>query len=184
MHRVLLDLRLAAAAVSLCLSFTAFAQPVYVDVEQRLTPEQRRATGLDALSTEQLALLNALLRNDDTGRVAEAASAAARAAARADSMAEVGREAREVLTRPAPGSHVIGLDDEPVHSRLSGEVSGWEPGHVFVLQNGQQWKVLKGEMRLSKPLQSPEIVVLPGIAGRWFLQVDEDMPKARVYRID
>jgi hypothetical protein len=25
---------------------------------------------------------------------------------------------------------------------------------------------------------------VPGIAGRWFLQVDEDMPKARVYRID
>jgi hypothetical protein len=53
-----------------------------------------------------------------------------------------------------------------------------------VLENGQQWKVLKGAMKLRKPLQAPEIVVVPGIAGRWFLQVDEDMPKARVYRID
>ncbi len=39
-------------------------------------------------------------------------------------------------------------------------------------------------MKLRKPLESPQIVVVPGIAGRWFLQVDEDLPKARVYRID
>lgn len=78
----------------------------------------------------------------------------------------------------------IGLDDGPIKSRVTGVVEGWEPGTVFALENGQQWKVLKGHMRLRRPLQSPEIVVVPGIAGRWFLQVDEDMPKARVYRID
>jgi hypothetical protein len=32
-------------------------------------------------------------------------------------------------------------------------------------------------------MQAPEIVVVPGIAGRWFLQMDQDLPKARVYRI-
>ena len=81
-------------------------------------------------------------------------------------------------------SSYIGLHDEPIHSRLKGSVSGWEPGTVFELENGQQWKVLKGKMKLGKSRQSPEIVVVPGVAGRWFLQVDEDMPKARVYRID
>jgi hypothetical protein len=55
---------------------------------------------------------------------------------------------------------------------------------VFELENGQQWKVLKGNLQLRKTLQAPEIVVVPGVAGRWFLQVDEDLPKARVYRID
>lgn len=39
-------------------------------------------------------------------------------------------------------------------------------------------------MKLRKPLQAPEIVMVPGVAGRWFLQVDEDPPKARVYQID
>ncbi|KAF1708245.1 hypothetical protein CSC73_09860 [Pseudoxanthomonas sacheonensis] len=67
---------------------------------------------------------------------------------------------------------------------MKGPVSGWEPGTVFELENGQTWKVLKGNMKLRKPFESPEIVVVPGIAGRWFLQVDEDLPKARVYRID
>ena len=55
---------------------------------------------------------------------------------------------------------------------------------IFELENGQRWKVLKGNMKLRKPMLSPDIIVVPGIAGRWFLQVDEDLPKARVYRID
>jgi hypothetical protein len=76
------------------------------------------------------------------------------------------------------------LNGAQIHARVKGEVTGWEPGTVFELDNGQQWKVLKGSMRLRQPLQSPEIVVVPGLAGRWFLQVDEDMPKARVYRLD
>ena len=36
---------------------------------------------------------------------------------------------------------------------------------------------------MRKPFEYPSRGV-PGIAGRWFLQVDEDLPKARVYRID
>lgn len=55
---------------------------------------------------------------------------------------------------------------------------------MFELENGQSWKVLKGYMTLKKPMQAPEIIVVPGLAGRWFLQVHEDFPKARVYRID
>ena len=54
---------------------------------------------------------------------------------------------------------------------------------MFTLDNGQQWRVLKGEMTLKTARSNPEIVVVPGIAGRWFLQVDEDLPKARVFRI-
>ncbi len=38
-------------------------------------------------------------------------------------------------------------------------------------------------MKLRKTLQAPQIEVIPGIAGRWFLQVDEDLPKARVFRL-
>jgi hypothetical protein len=38
-------------------------------------------------------------------------------------------------------------------------------------------------MTLHKTLHAPEIQVVPGLAGRWFLQVDEDLPKPRVYRI-
>lgn len=148
-------------------ALSAHAQSTYVDVEQRFNPSEMHEAGLDTLSPAQLQALNRLLREKAPDTAAASAPLAARD--------ERGND---------PHRSYIGLDDTPVHSRVKGTVAGWEPGTVFELENGQQWKVLKGEMKLRKPLQAPEIEVIPGVAGRWFLQIDEDMPKARVYRID
>jgi hypothetical protein len=145
------------------LSFSVRAETTYVEVEKRFTPAQMHETGLDRLTPKELESLNGLLRGDVEAAVAAATESSA--------------EAR-------PSRSNIGLDDGPIHGRLKGRVEGWEPGTVFELENGQQWKVLKGTVKLRKALDAPDIVVVPGIAGRWFLQVEEDMPKARVYRID
>lgn len=141
----------------------AQAQRGYVDIEQRLTPEQLREVGL---RPEQLARLNALLRQAEPQAAAPA----------------VGMQPGPA-TQAAAEAMFIGLDDRPVNSRVRGDVASWAPGTVFELENGQQWKVLKGSMTLRKALPSPQVAVVPGVAGRWFLQVDEDLPKARVYRI-
>ncbi|MFC3550219.1 hypothetical protein ACFOLC_04250 [Lysobacter cavernae] len=152
--------------------FAVLAQPPYVDIEQRLSAEQLRTVGL---SPEQLQMLNRMLRE----AVEQDASIQPRLVdTRPDPESAPPREGER-----SPASY-IGLDDQPIKSRLKITVNGWEPGTVFALDNGQQWKVLKGHMKLRKPLEAPEILVVPGVAGRWFLQVDEDLPKARVYRID
>jgi hypothetical protein len=39
-------------------------------------------------------------------------------------------------------------------------------------------------MKLPKALTDPAVKLVPGIAGRWFLQVSEDYPMARVYLIN
>ena len=148
-----------ALVLSFVCSAAMAAQP-YVDIEQRLTPEQLREVGL---SPAQLDLLNKMLRE-----------------ASANTAQDEGPRVEDTRGRAS----LIGFNDEPIKSRLRHAVSGWEPGTVFELENGQRWKVLKGSMKLRKALQAPEILVVPGIAGRWFLQVDEDLPKARVYRID
>jgi len=150
----------------------AWAQTPYVKLEQRLSAQQLRATGLDSLTPEQLALLNTLL-DDQTSATVQAVRAEAKAEA-----AATGSQ------RDPDPSRFIGLSDEPIASRAKGTITGWEPGTEFTLENGQVWKVLKGKMRLDAPRESPEILVVPGIAGRWFLQVDPELPKARVYRID
>ncbi len=155
-----------AVLLGLC-SLGALAQQDYKDLEQRLTAEQLRATGLDTLSPAQLELLNRLLREESAKAVA----------AEASSRGDASRNTSQSRA-------YIGLDDKPISSRLKGSTSGWEPGTVFELENGQQWKVLKGSMTLRKAMQAPQILVVPGVAGRWFLQVDADLPKARVYRID
>jgi hypothetical protein len=159
-------LALGLALAMALASFAAMAEQAYVDIEQRLTPEQRHATGLDTLSPTQLQLLNSLLRVENV-KVAKAAKEEA-------SHAEEGK------------SHAwsIGLDSDPIKTRLKGSISEWEPGTVFELENGQTWKVLKGHVKLRKTLVAPKVLLKPGIAGRWFLEVEEDMPAPRVYRID
>jgi hypothetical protein len=124
------------------------------------------------LSAGQLAALNDVLRGEQE----------------AITVQEEARAEAEVKSRPRPeaphGGTLAGFNDEPIRSRLVGSVGSWEPGTEFKLENGQTWKVLKGRLKLRKPMQSPEILVVPGLMGRWFLQVDEDLPKARVYRVD
>ena len=169
-----MTIRNVALGMMLCVAaFAAIAAKSWVDIEKRLSAEQLHATGLDTLSADQLALLNRLLRDD-----AVEAEAAVRA---------------EVAANPAPAkadrvepdrSRLLGFNDEPIVARLVGTVSGWEPGTEFELANGQRWKVLKGRYTLPKPLDAPEVRIVPGAAGRWFFRVDEDTPGARVYRID
>lgn len=144
------------------ISFAAWAQAPYTPIEQRLSEAQLREIGLTPLQLERL---NNALREAEQKQQSRLSPA----------LESEGGETQKMF---------IGLDDQPIKSRVRGQVSGWEPGTVFALDNGQQWKVLKGNMKLPKTLDAPEILVVPGIAGRWFLQVDEDMPKARVYRID
>lgn len=163
-------------AVLLVVSVAWAAQP-YVKLEQRLSTQQMQETGLSLLSAEQLARLNEVLAD---GQAVQGESAAPAVAAAAVTTAAKSDDGHATRGRDS----LIGWNDEPIHSRVVGTVAGWEPGTVFVLENGQQWKVLKGQMRLSKALTGPEIRVVPGVAGRWFLEVHEDAPKARVYRVD
>ena len=157
-------IRTAAVLLACTLAGLAAAATAYIEIERRITPEQMHETGLDTLTPAQLAALNRVLREDAAKRPAPSAPSGS--------------------TEASDPSRHVGMSDEPIRSRVKGVVAGWEPGTVFELENGQQWKVLKGAMQLAKPMASPEITVAPGVAGRWFLQVSEDYPKARVYRVD
>jgi hypothetical protein len=156
-------LRLFALTTFLCVGTTAVAQQA--PIEWQMSPEQFKAAGLGKLSPEELANLNAWLTRE-----------------RAAPVAAESREEQPASERPRDS--FVGASDEPVRSRLKGSVREWAPGTVFELENGQRWRVLKGSMKLNKPLQAPEIEVAPGLMGRWFLQVDEDAPRARVERIE
>ncbi|MDR0182778.1 hypothetical protein [Lysobacter arvi] len=161
------------------LSPLAAAQTPYVSIEARLTPEQLRSVGLTG---EQLDALNRMLREAQERQGAAMVSSAASPASAAASANTSMVASRDDRARDE--TSLVGFNDKPIQSRLKGSVSGWEPGTVFELENGQQWKVLKGALKLPRTLDAPEILVVPGVAGRWFLQVVDGMPKARVYRID
>ena len=163
--------RLALAAGLTVMALAAVAAEGWVRIEQRLTPAQMHETGLDKLSADELKRLNDILANEDSAGRVDAAAVERRADAE-----------RHGADRGA--ASYIGMDAERITTRIEGRVEGWEPGTEFHLANGQVWKVLKGSMTLRKPKENPEVVLVPGVMGRWFLQVDEDAPKARVYRTD
>lgn len=141
------------------LSPVAGAQNAYIDVEKRLTPEQMRQTGLDHLSSEQLALLNRLLREERATAVQQA-SAEARRAAQAEA------------PRAAPAR-------QPFESTIQGPFTGWNVGTVLTLANGQRWRVVDGSYS-TRRIESPKVRVRPGLVSGFYLQVDGHSPTATV----
>lgn len=155
-----------ALALLACISARAGDAPApYVALEQRLGAEALSSVGLTPAQVRQL---DELLRQAQSREVAAQADAPSRAPAASS----------------ADRARMLGLDAASFVATVQGPVDGWQPGTVFVLANGQQWTVLKGHMRLPKTRQSPHVRLVPGVAGRWFLEVDPDLPKARVYRAD
>ncbi len=149
-------------------------------IEQRLTPEQLRETGLDTLTPAQLARLNELL----SAPVAVSSAPPSAPTMASAPLALPAAAPATPIQQPGVDKPLFGFNDAPIKSRLKGTITGWEEGTVFTLENGQQWKVLKGHMKLPKPMTDPDIRVVPGLVGRWFLEVHEDYPKARVYLIN
>lgn len=138
----------------------------YVAIEKRLTAGQMKATGLDQLSGEQLALLNTLLDEDRKAVVDE-----------------VRKEHRDDGPR-VTGTLFGGSGLDPVTSTLTGDLRGWSRGTVFTLENGQRWRVIDGEYYSGKPLGNAKVVVSPGKISGWYLQVEGHNPRPKVQRAD
>lgn len=162
------------ALVALCLApwFATHAQDGdYRPIEQRMSAEQRKASGVEAMTPEQLAALNAFLRSEQSQQV------------------EVVREQikgeRKGFTSTLFGGG--GKDEEPIVSKIVGEFSGWDGGKVFTLANGQRWRVIDTPMYYV-PKRSystdPAVSITPSLMGSWRLQVEGHSVRAKVKRID
>ncbi len=154
----------------LFLSLPAFATG-YVPLRERLSAEELRAIGLSDAQVDQL---DAALRASE-----------ARHRKQAEAQGAIAPAPRANATPAAPVAQPrVGLGDQPIVAHAQGRITGWAPGTVFVLDNGQRWQVLKGTAALRTPLDSPRVRVVPGFSGRWFLEITEDRPKARVFLVD
>lgn len=169
MHRFLRPLLLASTLA--LASMAAHAQDAgYQPIEQRMSAEVRKASGVDAMTPEQLAALNAFLRSEQSQQV------------------EVVREQikgeRKGFTSTLFGG---GKDEEPIVSKIVGEFGGWDSGKVFTLANGQRWRVIDTPMYYV-PKRSystdPAVSITPSLMGSWRLQVEGHSVRAKVKRID
>lgn len=146
-------------------TFVARAERPYVAIEQRLTAEQLKATGLDQLSAEQLAALNTLLKEDQQVQV---------------------QAVRSEVEQEAKSSGIDRDKSEPIVSRIVGEFSGWSASTSFRLENGQTWRVTNTPdyyVPKSKAKAGLAVSVSPGMLGGWVLRVEGHSVPAKVTQV-
>ncbi|MBC7990156.1 MAG: hypothetical protein H7Y19_11315 [Luteimonas sp.] len=149
------------------LASVAQAEPPYVAIEQRLSAEQLKATGLEQLNAEQLALLNKLLKEDQQVQVQAVRS--------------------EVEQASKSGGGVFDRDErEPIVSRIVGEFSGWSASTSFRLENGQTWRVTNTPdyyVPKSKAKAGLAVSISPVMLGGWLLRVEGHSVPAKVTQV-
>jgi hypothetical protein len=154
--------RLLALAALLPLSTTALAQQ---KIEQQMSHEQFKATGLEKLSAAELANLNAWLAGKLEVETAKAAE---------DARQESGDDRRGMVERESR---------EPVAGAIAGEFGGFGKGRQYTLENGQVWQQID-EASLTARLDNPKVRITPGLmGGTWYLAVDGYNTRAKVQRV-
>ena len=151
--------RLIVLALVLCslAGGTALAQQ-FSTLEERMTYAEFKAAGLEKLTPEELAALNAWL----AGKSSIAATPA--------------EDTRGFEGRASSAGAVM--------STINGPFKGWKgKGDRFTLANGQVWEVTDSGSRLSVSLENPTITIERGMLDAWFLRVEGYNARARVKRI-
>lgn len=161
---------LLTATLLLAPAFAAQAQRVVEgDLQQQMSAAEFKAAGLDKLSADELAALNAWLQ----GKVREATTSAVEQAR------EEGRQ--EVIVKNR-GFFDFG-SREPIEAALAGEFNGFGKGRQYTLDNGQVWEQTDDARVSGVRRQAPGVKITPGLMGVWYLQIDGVNTRAKVRRI-
>ncbi len=158
-------------SLAVCLSLAAslaIAQQ-FSSLEERMSSSDFKAAGLDKLSPEELAKLNAYIRNEVEARTTQARDAGAREQNKNDA-ARIGF------------ADYHGERDEIV-SHIPGTFRGWTGGTTFTLENGQVWRQIDGGQFVGIHRENPVVHITPGLIGGWNLQIEGYGSYAKVERI-
>lgn len=128
-------------------------------LEERMTAAQFQAAGLNKLSAEELAELNAWLQQH--------------------------HQATPTASTTTPGSTTAApfTDTTEFSSRIVGEFRGWSGKTTFHLENGQVWQQSGHDKWDGVRLENPSIRIRPGFMGSWVLKVEGYNTTTRVRRI-
>jgi len=164
---------------------------------RQLTPEERRAAGVEQLTPEQQAALDALAARyarEGARQVREQVKQEVREEARAEARAQVTPEVREEVRRELKAGEKtheearLGLPaedkDAVVTSRILGRFNGWSGDTVFQLENGQTWVQANGSDSLWLPtMENPEVEIRSAKLGGWKLYLKDKGFWLRVRRV-
>lgn len=165
---------LALAGIMLLAPAVVAAQQ-FSSLEERMTYKEFRAAGLEKLSPDELAALNAWLRKD----LPQVAAAVAAPGAAASTTAPPAEDRRGFISSAAdqgPESDVV--------SRIVGAFHGWTDKQVFTLENGQVWQIQDTRASLAGvDLMNPKVTFSRSIISGWYMKVEGYNSRAKAVRI-
>jgi hypothetical protein len=142
--------RLLPVLMSVALIVPALAQAAdqYVPLQQRMSPAEFKAAGLDKLSPDELKNLDGWL------------SGHGKAVTKM-----VDESGKPVFY---PSSEKAG----PVQARLQGEFTGFSGHAEFTLDNGQVWKQADNTRLSCMTSSNPKVSIRRSLMGNWMMAVD------------
>lgn len=159
----MMSLRSILLVALLALAPAAAAQDA---IEKQMTLEEFKAAGLDKLSADELARLNAWLNRTLDVETEKAAVAA-----------------KKKVEDDNRGFFNFG-STEPVVSKIAGEFRGFARGREYTLENGHVWKQVDDASLAGVRLSTPEVRITPSLVGNsWYLAVAGYNTRAKVQRI-
>ena len=171
--------RILIVIIVLLSSVPLVASEGFSTLEEQMTGKEFTASGLDKLTPEELASLNAWIRSRSLATIdAPASAAAATTAATTSSAAEsTGGDRRGFRSEKEDE------DRSSITSRIVGKFSGWDGQTVFKLENGMIWEQTDKDKFYIREVENPVAIIEPGIFGTWRLQIEGYNSKCRVERI-
>jgi hypothetical protein len=169
--------RIPILLLALLCSLPLAADEGFSSLEEQMTGKEFTTAGLDKLTPDELAALNAWIRRHSLATLAEPASAASTAVATTVTEAEAEGDQRGFRTEKAKE------DRSPITSRIVGKFQGWDGETVFKLENGMIWEQADNDKFYIREVENPVAIIEPGIFGTWRLRIDGYNSKCRVERI-
>lgn len=123
-------------------------------IEQRMSPAEFKAAGLDKLSKAELQQLNNWINGVKTVYV----------------------EKRVEVEKPKEST-------EDINSQLVGEFRGWRGNTTFTLQNGQVWQQMDNTELFASKQMNPKVRLAYSSFSGWKLQVDGYNSWVKVKRV-
>ena len=193
--------RLCYLLLALVIAPQGFAEErndaAFSGIEREMSAEERRATGIHSLSTDELDALNQwLIERFD--QVQETVSAEVREEVREEVLEEV-REA-DAAEREAEIDRRVAIEveaakqeiakappepevSEPFEAEIVGPFSGWSGKTVFTLSNGQVWRQRSGS-NYRHTAKGQAVAIKKNFLGLWTLTILSSGRTVGVYRID
>lgn len=135
-------------------------------LQQEMSPEEFKAAGLDKLSAQELARLNAWLNRKIDAETTKATA-----------------QAQKKVKEEARGFFNFG-SLEPIESTIVGEFRGFAKGRNYTLANGQEWEQIEDASLAGVRKTDPKVKITPSKVGNaWYLAIDGYNTRAKVRRV-